>query len=115
MAIGIFKAQVVLDTASDPDDTVVIAAPGASQTIHIFWMMIAISVGQTGARIDMEDGLAGTIIVSVPAENVNTHFFRLPRDSKLLDLSSNTLLNASIVGATGVVATATVGYRVRGN
>lgn len=115
MAIGIFQAKKTLATASDPDDTEIVAAPGVSQTIHIFWMLIAISVGQTGARVDIEDGLAGTILLSVPAETVNTHFFRLPRDSKLLELSSNTLLNGSIVGATGVVVDVTLGYRVRGN
>lgn len=92
----------LLDTASDPDDTTLIAAPGASTKINLIRALIMVTVPQSGAEIILEDGVGGAILGAANAAIGGTTVVDYGMNGRVL--TAATLLNATIAGATGVVA-----------
>lgn len=115
MALGrFFITGTVLDTASDPDDTELFAAPGTNQAIYIKWILITVVTPKASSSISIEDGAGGTklIVVGSTADDNPTHYVDFPGEG--LKLSKNTALNATIEGATGVVANVSTEIEVKG-
>lgn len=96
-----FKGTL-LDTASDPDDTTLLAAQGADQVIWLRWIAITVATVQASSSIALEDGVGGAEVVRQLSTVAGTFIFKFPDEG--LPLTTNTLLNATIAGATGVVA-----------
>lgn len=106
MALGRFHLNSTLDTASDPDDTAVLAAPGANQRIYVQWLHIIIVTGQASSTISVEDGAGGSVLANQASTAAGTtiYTYATTDDDEGLRLSENTALNVTIAGATGVVA-----------
>lgn len=112
MALGLYQANVALASSTDPDDATVVAAPGSDERIYVHWVAVSVSTGQTSAVVSLEDGAGGGKLVSVDASSPGTGHFEFP--VRGLQLSENTLLNATVEGATGVVGRVVVCYEVKG-
>ncbi len=102
------SAFALLDTASDPDDTTIVAAPGVALKINLIRALIFVTVEQTGSTIILEDGAGGAILGAANAASSGTTVIDYAQNGRLL--TANTLLNATIVGATGVISAVWVEY-----
>ena len=100
-----FITPTVLDTASDPDDTSIFAAQGAGQVAYIRWLMITVETPQSGSKIVIENGAGGAGVIAVASTATDTFLFSFPHEYDGPKFSANTAINATIEGATGVVAT----------
>ena len=113
MALGIHHVQrLVPDTASNPDDTTVFAASGTNQRAYIQWVSVTVTTVQASSVIQLEDGVGGAVVFHVDSTKAGTT--KQVFEGEGLRLSKNTLLNCTIVGATGGVATVDAEIRVRG-
>jgi hypothetical protein len=114
MAIGTHDIPLtLLDTASNPDDTTLLAAQGAGEVGYLQWITFNITVPQASSRIVIEDGVGGNVILAVLSTAVGTQHFNFSHGDGLKTTAA-TLLNASIIGATGVVVTVQGQIRFRG-
>lgn len=116
MALGRFPIKAVLDTATNPDDTVLLAAPGANQAIYIQWLDIVVTTAEAATTVAIEDGAGGTRLAVTPSTAVGTTQLRYaehPKDSGL-KLAENTALNATTEGGTTVAANVVGEVVVRG-
>lgn len=108
MALGRFQINSTLDTATDPDDTTLLAAPGANQVIYVQWLAIIVISGQANGLVNIEDGVGGDVIGHADATSsdqvVRMLRFASHPDDEGLALTANTALNATVEGATGVTA-----------
>lgn len=106
MARGRYQINSTLDTASDPDDTTLLAAPGAGETIYLKWAHIVIVTPQASSTISLEDGAGGSVLCHQASTSAGTtqYFFAADDADEGLRLTANTALNGTIAGATGVVA-----------
>lgn len=102
MALGRFHINVDLDTASDPDDTTLLAAPGAGQTIYIQWLTIITTTAQASTTIQIEDGVGGDVldIFASTAVGATTQSYANTDKDEGLQMTANTLLNATTIGGT---------------
>lgn len=116
MPAGRFQIDVTLDTATDPDDTEIFAAPGAGLTAYVQWLNVIVITPQASSSINIEDGAGGTVKFGGPSAAAGTTQYRfvyLPEDWGL-GFTANTAINATIAGATGVVARCVGEVIVRG-
>ena len=106
MALGRHQINVTLDTASDPDDTTLLAAPGVHQAIYLLWAHVIVTTLQASSTISLEDGVGGSVLLHQASIAIGTtiYDYRSETNKDGLKLTDNTLLNATIDGATGVVA-----------
>lgn len=116
MALGKFRINADLDTASDPDDTTLLAAPGKRQTIYILWIHVVVTTLQASSTITLEDGVGGGLLLhqTSTAIGTTTYNYAANKGADGLRLTDNTLLNATIAGATGVGAKIIGEAEVRG-
>lgn len=111
-----FVTGTVLDTASDPDDTEIAAAPGAGEQIYLQWLTLTIVTGQASSTISLEAGAGGTALLhhlSTATDVGSYHYNFAEHGADGLALGENVALNATIDGATGVVANVSCEYVVR--
>jgi hypothetical protein len=113
VGVGVHNIQgVLLDTASDPDDTTLLTAPGARMRGWVKWMMVSVTTVQASSYIAIEDGVGGNEVLRQASTAAGTFMHEFPGEG--IPLSTATLLNATIVGATGVVARVHGEVEVRG-
>ena len=102
MGLGRFQINVDLDTATDPDDTILLAAPGARETIYILWLSVITTTAEASTHVLIEDGAGGDtldIILTTAVGSQVRNYGTVPHTDGL-KLTVNTLLNASTVGGT---------------
>lgn len=106
MSLGRFQINETLDTASDPDDTTLLAAPGARETIYLLWLHVIVTTVQASSFITIEDGVGGSVLLHQLSSvaGTTTYNYVAEKGADGIRLTTNTLLNATITGATGVVA-----------
>lgn len=106
MPAGKHQINVLLDTATDPDDTTLFADPGDGFTTYIQWLNVVVVTPQAGSSINIEDGVGGSVLMGNPSTSAGTTQYRYVYnpDDWGLAMTASTLLNATIAGATGVVA-----------
>ena len=106
MPAGKYRIASLLDTASDPDDTTLLAAPGVGLTSYIQWLNVVVTTEQASSSINIEDGVGGSVLMGGASTAAGTTQYRFVYndDDWGLPLTANTLINATIAGATGVVA-----------
>lgn len=116
MALGRFQINSVLDTASNPDDTVLLAAPGANQAIYIQWLDVVVTTAEAATVVAIEDGAGGTRLASAASTAVGTQtLVSAPQPGNSgLKLTDNTALNATTEGGTSVAANVVGEVVVRG-
>jgi hypothetical protein len=106
---------VTLDTASDPDDTTLLAAPDPAAAIYIEWLDIIVTTDEVATEIRIEDGVDGDVLAMTPSTVVGTfHVVEKQVGSDGIKLTDATLLNATSIGGTTVAARAVGECRVRG-
>lgn len=117
MALGRHQINVTLDTASDPDDTVLLAAQGVHSAIYLLWMHVIVTTLQASSTITLEDGVGGNVLMHQTSTGIGTTTYNYVayKGADGLKLSDNTALNATIAGATGVVARIVGETEVRGH
>lgn len=106
MPAGKVQINTLVDSATDPDDTEVLAAPGAGFTNWIQWLYIIIITPQASSQVNVEDGAGGDVLAGRPASGALTQDFRYVYNDTDWGLpqTANTALNVEVSGATGVVA-----------
>lgn len=108
-AIGEYNIDnVTPDTASNPDDTTLVAAPTQLARIYLKWISISVETAQASSFIDIEDGVGGQILFRVNSSAVGAYYRRWDDGADDgFPCTAETLLNAQVSGATGVVASIT--------
>jgi hypothetical protein len=113
MPLGKFPiAGTTIDTASNPDDTAIHAAPGKRQRTYIKSGRINVTTAASTQYI-IEDGVGGNVLFVADGSAVGSHPITVD-DPDGVPLTENTLLNITNVGATGGVATFSGVIEVRG-
>ena len=117
MALGRhYIGPITLDSASDPDDTTILAAQGAAQRGYIKQLVVVVTGEVASTTITFEDGVGGTPIAAPvsSAATGTTVVYQFKDDEEGIRLSPNAILNATIAGDTGVTATVQAVIDVRG-
>lgn len=116
MAREVNQATVVILTATNPDDTTLVAAPGAGRSIRLRWVHIGCTTAVAATSVTLEDGVGGDQLCSASTAVVGGTMIRFAGTDKQgrshATLSANTLLNATSLGDTGAVAYARVCYEI---
>ena len=104
MALGKFQINVALDTATDPDDTTLLAAPESDETIYIQWLAIIVTTLEAATTINIEDGVGGDVVASIASTALGTTVLEYANGPKSdgLRMTSGTLLNATTAGGTSL-------------
>ena len=109
MARGEFTANSRITTNAD---TTVIAAPGATQQIHVKWITIDTEVQGTASLVRIEDGVGGNVLAAFETTEGTAPLDRW-YDGIGLVLTTNTLLNAETTGSGAATIVINVGYKVQ--
>lgn len=99
-----------LDTASDPDDTEIVAAPGAAMRIKLLQAVINVFSAKTSAEVALEDGAGGSVLGAGDGATSGSTMIDYGEEGVLL--TANTALNATVEGATGGNYSVWVRYQI---
>jgi hypothetical protein len=101
-------AYVLLDTASNPDDTTIIAAPEAGTAIIVFRVLIIVMTPVASTWIGVEDGVGGELIAGGNGALGGTYVTDYGDLGRRCTVAG--LLNGTQGGATGAIAAVWVEY-----
>lgn len=115
MALGVFTNA---GSISSNTDTAIVAAPGAGQRIHVYWVTFTVSVAGTSSRLRLEDGVGGNVLARMATAtadailnlNYTTGFRTWPGRA----LAENTALNVNTSGSAAATINYEVCYEVKG-
>ena len=115
MGLGKFVIDVELDTASAPDDTVLLAAQGARTRIYIQELDAHVRTLEAATVLHIEDGVGGNVIGVLALTAIGTfHIFLQPGNGDGHPIALNTLLNATTEGGQAMELRVTGTCIVRG-